>query len=178
MIKGLYGFAREWSKTGSVWLYSDPHFDDEDSKLMDPMWPDPDEQIQNLKACCHKPDTLVLLGDVGDPEYIEELKCYKVLLLGNHDKGKSHYTPYFDEVYEGPLFISDRILLSHEPLPSLPYVLNIHGHDHSGWHSNENGINVCSNLIEWMPLSLGKLIKDGVVANIPTIHRWAIDKRY
>lgn len=30
-------------------------------------------------------------------------------------------------MYEGPLCVSDKIILSHEPL-NIPYMLNIHGH--------------------------------------------------
>ena len=54
----------------------------------------------------------------------------KVLILGNHD-AKGAYKNYFDEIYTGPLFIAEKILLSHEPVYGLPWCLNIHGHDHN-----------------------------------------------
>ena len=144
---------------------------------MDVLWPDPEVQIENLKECCHKNDTLLLLGDVGNPRYLEQLKCYKVLILGNHDQSATKFKPYFDEIYTGPLFISDRILLSHEPFYEVPYVFNIHGHDHSGWNSKtSNALNVCSNVIGFKPLSLGKLINEGLLSNISTIHRYTIER--
>ena len=176
MIESLYPFARKWSEKGSVLLYSDPHFGDSDCKLMSPDWPEPEEQVENLKKCCTKNDTLVILGDIGDPKYLQDIKSYKVLIAGNHDLGLSNYEKYFDEMYAGPLFISDRIVLSHEPLIYMPYIFNIYGHDHSSWTQNENGLNVCSNVIGYKPLNLGKLIKKGLVSDVPTIHRYTIDK--
>ena len=178
MIKTLYQVFQHWSSKGSVWLYSDPHFDDPDCKLMDPEWLEPQDQIDRLKHYCHKNDTLLLLGDIGNPKYMEQLKCYKVLILGNHDQSATKFRPYFDEIYTGPLIISDKIILSHEPLIQMPYLFNIHGHDHAKWHSNGfNRLNVCSNVIDYTPISLGKLIDSGILKNIPTIHRYAIDKR-
>ena len=62
-----------------------------------------------------KGDTFVCLGDVGAPEYVKEIKARKkILILGNHD-AKGAYTKYFDEIYAGPIFIAEKILLSHEP---------------------------------------------------------------
>ena len=80
----------------------------------------------------------------------------------------------FDEVYEGPLFIGDRLLLSHEPI-SLPYALNIHGHDHSKVESMPNCINVCVEHIGYKPVCLSKILSSGVRKNIDTIHRITID---
>lgn len=175
MIKTLYPFAQKWSERGSVYLYSDTHFDDHDCRLMDSNWPDPQVQVDNIRAVCHKNDTLLLLGDVGNPEYLKQLKCYKVLIAGNHDPGLSNFAGYFDEMYSGPLFISDRILLSHEPFPYIPYVVNIHGHDHNGMY-REQHYNVCSNVIDYCPINLGKIIKGGtLLRDVPTIHRYTID---
>lgn len=83
----------------------------------------------------------------------------------------------FDEVYEGPLFIGEKILLSHEPV-FLPYVLNIHGHDHNGVLSCPEGchhINVAANVCGYTPVNLGKLIKKGALSKVPSIHRITID---
>ena len=177
MIKSLYPFARKWSEKGSVWIFSDTHLGDHDCKLMHPDWPEPDEQISILKQYCHKNDTLIILGDIGNPQYLNQLKCYKVLIAGNHESGLSNYESYFDEIYGGPLFISEKIVLSHEPLVYMPYAVNIHGHNHSGkFLSDENHINVAANVIGFIPVNLGASIKDGLVSGIPTIHRWTIDR--
>lgn len=176
MIKGLYRFAQKWSENGSVWVYSDTHFDDTDTKIMDPNWIDPEKQIDILSSSAHKNDTLILLGDIGVPKYLKGIKAYKVLIAGNHDAGLSNYADYFDEMYGGPLFISDRILLSHEPI-FLPFVFNIHGHDHNG-RERENHLNVCANVVGYQPVNLGNEIKRGVLKGIPNIHRMVIDERY
>lgn len=83
----------------------------------------------------------------------------------------------FDEVYEGPLFISEKILLSHEPI-YLPFAFNIHGHDHSNWSSSTpdtHHLNVCAEHIDYTPVNLTSLIKNGVASKVDTIHRETID---
>lgn len=96
--------------------------------------------------------------------------------MGNHDKGASKYTSLFDEVYEGPLFISPKLLLSHEPI-NYPYALNIHGHDHSRWtETNLLKLNLCAELINYTPVSLKEIVKSGKLKDIPDIHRATIDE--
>lgn len=87
----------------------------------------------------------------------------------------------FDEVYTGPLMIGEKLLLSHEPI-SLPFVTNIHGHVHGGVmrYKNEFGcncINVASDVCKFTPINLGAEIKNGLLADTPSIHRLTIDKR-
>lgn len=56
-----------------------------------------------------------------DPKYVPMIKARKkILLLGNHD-AKGAYNGLFDEIYTGPLFIADKILLSHEPVYGLSW---------------------------------------------------------
>ena len=103
----------------------------------------------------------------------------KVLLLGNHDKTGA-YRDCFDEIYCGPLFIAEKILLSHEPVYGLPWCLNIHGHDHNPGEIDDGGckhLNLAANICNYTPVNLGKLIKDGILADIKSIHRYAIEER-
>ena len=176
MIKTLYKIFQEWSKNGSIYIISDTHFEDFDCKLMDPNWIEPDEQVEIINKLVHTCDTLIHLGDVGNAKYIGKLKAgRKILILGNHDKRKD-YIDVFDEIYEGPLFIADRILLSHEPV-SLPWCLNIHGHDHNGVKEYLEGckhINLAANVCGYVPINLGKIIKIGVLSDIHGIHRYTI----
>ena len=107
MISTLYEVFQHWSAKGSVYLLSDLHLDDDDCLLMDKNWIPPEEQIWIINNILTRNDTFICLGDVGSPEYAGKIKnCYKVLLLGNHDKRKD-YKDIFDEIYEGPLFISE-----------------------------------------------------------------------
>ena len=85
----------------------------------------------------------------------------------------------FDEIYEGPLFISEKILLSHEPVFGLSWCLNIHGHDHNGIESYAEGckhLNLAANVCGYIPVSLGKIIRNGILSDISSIHREAIDR--
>ena len=183
MISSLYlQFRDKWSATGSVYIISDTHFDDADCKFMDPDWITPQEHMEIIKKSVHKNDTLICLGDCGDASYLDELKCYKVLITGNHDV-MSKVASHFDEVYDGPLFIADRILLSHEPIYGLgTFCMNIHGHIHdsgddSFYHANKyNHINLASNVYNYQVFNLGKEIKNGLLSQIKNYHRCTIDE--
>ena len=243
MLPQLYKTFQDWSAKGSVWVYSDPHFGDSDCKIMDPNWITPEEQVKKINDKVKKDDTLILLGDIGNLEYIKRIKAgYKILVSGNHDVGLTNYKktvtheikeifaecadeekyetdvaierksfykylyekyPYakiniqeryefhspfhffdatiddnlFDEVYGGPLFIGEKILLSHEPIYNECWY-NIHGHRHSDDDTNYKGknyFNCCANVIKYEPINLKDIIKSGVLKNIPTIHRKTID---
>ena len=89
-------------------------------------------------------------------------------------------TKLFDEVYAGPLMISDKILLSHEPIIPCPdYFVNLCGHVHAKEHLFEveghRYYNFCAEAIDYKPVSLGKLIKEGLLSKVKDIHRVTID---
>ena len=230
----LYDDFNLWQDTGIIWLYSDPHFNDPESKLMNPNWPDADTIVKNINSKVGKNDTLIILGDIGDPSYVPKLKgLYKVLITGNHDKGNSNYirkedfiemtkdeineyrkdkkafckkaredknfkrvidpeikddslsmlrhTKYYDNqmfdwVYAGPLFISSKILLSHEPI-DIPFGINIHGHSHmtENGHYNKDvnaGVNICSDMTDFEPVRLDEILPK---YKVKTIHDLAIE---
>lgn len=175
MIKTLYERFQYWSKDGSVYILSDLHFDDSDCKLMDEEWISPEAQIEIINKTIMANDTFVCLGDVGSPKYLKRIRAKrKILILGNHDK-KKNYIGYFDEIYDGPLFISSKILLSHEPIEGLDFCLNIHGHDHSAEIERPHHINLAANVCGYKPVSLAKIIKNGGISKIDSIHRQTID---
>lgn len=178
------------------------------------------EQIKNINKEVGKNDTIIFLGDIGDVECIKKIKGYKILIMGNHDKGASNYKrkilsvatiedinkrqdknflskyPHqdrynyewrgkeiiidnhlFDEVYEGPLMINDRVILSHEPIAVPEYMYNIHGHVHNkDYKGDNNHLNVCAEAINYKPIDILSLFKKGLLKNIDTIHRETIDK--
>lgn len=178
MYKHLYDCFTHWfhENRGGVWFYSDPHFEDEEMKWLRQDYIGDQEQVDNINKYVGKYDTIVILGDIGNPEWLQKIKGYKVLVLGNHDRGASVYKPYADEVYEGMLTISDKILLSHEPVDDR-YHLVVHGHDHSGWFASLEGwhINCCAERIGYTPISLKEIITSGILKPIPSIHRDTID---
>lgn len=176
MIPQLYECFKHWSNLGSVYVLSDTHFDDEDRSLMDPDWISSSEQVRQINKTITNNDTLILLGDIGDPKYVRQCRGrYKILIMGNHDAGASKYTEYFAEIYSGPVFVGQRLLLSHEPVQGLTYCLNIHGHEHSCDTIDKFHLNVCANVCNYTPVNLGSILNNGILADIPDIHRVAID---
>ena len=69
MIKSLYKCFQHWSKTGSVYIISDTHFEDQDCSFMDPNWIKPEEQVKIINSLVKKSDTIICLGDVGNVEW-------------------------------------------------------------------------------------------------------------
>lgn len=176
MYSGLYEKFKSWYCGGRIYFYSDPHFADQEMKHLRANYIGDQEQVDRINKIVHKNDTLVLLGDIGELSWVKKLKAgYKVLIAGNHDTGLSNYKPYFNEIYEGPLFISDRILLSHEPL-GLGCFFNIHGHDHAGASRSSNFLNVCAERIDYCPIALEEIVKAGRLKEIANIHRITIDE--
>jgi len=176
MIKTLYPIFQHWSDGGAVWFISDTHFDDADCRLMDPDWLTPKEHLKRINHLVKKNDTVVHLGDVGNPKYIHWMDGKrKILILGNHDAGASNFKDYFDEIYSGPLIIAEKIILSHEPI-DVPWALNIHGHNHGNSAQDERHLNCASNVAGYLPINLKEVILSGALKRIDSIHRLAINE--
>ena len=176
MYKGLYDCFKHWFHGGQVYFYSDPHFSDAEMQYLRKNYIGDDEQIKRINAKIGKKDTLVILGDIGDREWLKKIRGYKVLVLGNHDSGATTYASYADEIYEGALIISEKLILSHEPL-SFSYALNIHGHDHSMQSGQDTmHLNVCAEHINYTPICLKQIIESGQLKGVPTIHRVTINE--
>ena len=176
MIQGLYKCFEHWAETGTVWIYSDTHFnDDKDLKIPFPDRPAAEEHIKLINSKVGKKDTLILLGDIGDIECVKKLKGYKVLITGNHDVGCSNYIDAFDEVYGGPLMISPKIILSHEPL-DIDWAFNIHGHTHCRGFDRLGHLCVCSDTVRYTPINFNQFVKSGRLSEVTPLHRITIDK--
>ena len=225
MLPGIYDAFQHWGEQ-TVWIYSDPHFSDEDLEYGIKNRPSDEEQIRRINAKAGRKDTLIILGDVGNIECVRKLRAgRKVLICGNHDLGATRYkrevvkeiydkdkmtreeavadmqakypgwkvwahedyafhSPFerwnvyadnmlFDEVYEGALIVGEKLILSHEPV-EIPWLYNIHGHDHAG-RKRKNHLNVCSDVIGYEPVNLTQKLKSGLMSAITTIHRATID---
>lgn len=225
-LSGIYKQFQHWN-TQTCWIYSDPHFGDEDLQKKISGRPNDEEQIKLINSCTGRKDTLIILGDIGNIECVRKLRAArKILIMGNHDSGTTKYkrkieTFYydkdeytreevkdlvmkqypnfkisiedyfrsenatfnywvvkvdnclFDEVYEGALIVGEKLIFSHEPV-EIPWLYNIHGHDHSG-HKRPNHLNVCSDVIGYKPINLNQWLKSGALAHTQTIHRATID---
>ena len=84
----------------------------------------------------------------------------------------------FDEVYSGPLFISEKLVLSHEPIFGLEqFTVNIHGHCHDMKEQvGCNHLNIASDTIDFEPKNLDTLIKQGLISKVDSLHRVTIDQ--
>ena len=221
-IPSLYSlFQERWGKFQTGWMISDTHFGDEDLRAGMPNRPSDEEIVKSINSKVGKNDLLIHMGDVGNIEYVRQLKGYKVLIMGNHDAGASNYKRHremvvinahdftqeeamgemkrrypgyfikfecmgkagwvfsidnklFDEVYEGALIIGEKLILSHEPV-EIPWAFNIHGHNHQGNVKTSNHLNVCADVVGYVPVSLNKFLKEGYLSKIQTIHRVCID---
>jgi len=176
-IEGLYKIFDHWHKEGTVYIYSDPHFnEDEDLRIVFPNRPSAEEQIKMINSKVGRKDHLIILGDLGDIDCVKKLRGHKILIKGNHDLGLSNYQDIFEEVYGGPLMISEKILLSHEPI-NISWAFNIHGHDHNQKGENKKGhLNCCADVIGYSPINFNQFIKSGKLKECESLHRSTIDK--
>ena len=170
-MEQLYKCFQHWGN--SVWVYSDPHFGEADMKIHF-NYPDDDQQMKNINAKVGKNGTIIFLGDIGDINYIKKVRGYKILVMGNHDVGHTIYEQVFDEVYAGPVFVGEKILLSHARI-DFPNAFNFHGHDHAGWGSENNSMNCCANILNFQPFCLNKFIKNGGLSKIVNFNRSLTD---
>ena len=228
-IAGLYKIFDHWHQEGTVFIYSDPHFNDPDLKKGIER-PDADELIRRINSKCGRKDTFICLGDVVNVSYVSKIRAkYKILICGNHDAGRTNYerqiftmkfdidefqksealeemkrlypncrydiqhgysvsrAPFeywkvtadnmlFDEIYEGPLMIAEKLILSHEPI-NVPWAFNIHGHVHDRRHKNDkNHFNCCADVINYEPINFNQWMKSGYLAHIDSIHRDCINR--
>lgn len=98
MLPGIYDAFQHWGEQ-TVWIYSDPHFSDEDLECGIKNRPSDEEQIRRINAKAGRKDTLIILGDVGNIECVRKLRAgRKVLICGNHDLGATRYKRHRDTV--------------------------------------------------------------------------------
>jgi len=118
-------------------------------------------------------------GYIDESDYFKKLPDFIRFSGKERLKRVAYYdNRLFDEVYDGPVFISNKILLSHEPI-KLEFGYNIHGHCHQGekfkyWANDCVQINVCSDVVNFEPQRLDKIIEGYKVKDI---HRLTIEKR-
>lgn len=92
MLPYIYEMFQHWGREGAVWIYSDPHFGDEDLACGVPGRPDDEAHIKAINSCAGRKDTLIILGDVGNLDAVRKLRAArKVLIMGNHDAGATNY---------------------------------------------------------------------------------------
>lgn len=112
MFKNLYDNFAHWfhDGRGTVYFYSDPHFNDPEMVHLRKNYIGDEEQIKRINSKIGKYDTLVVLGDVGDIEWVRKIRGYKVLVMGNHDMGATKYKrKVIKEGFNGFLYSKDEV---------------------------------------------------------------------
>ena len=120
--------------------------------------------IKNYNKLVSNEDIVYILGDISflntksTTEIIKSLKGYKFLVKGNHDpKSNTAYRKMgFVEVYDKPIIIKERYILSHEPIDFYsPTLVNIYGHLHDkDANDKPNRFCCCLELTNYHPISL------------------------
>lgn len=176
----------------NVYICSDLHFHHKNIIAYENRpWPDRDAMNAGLIARWNytvNPDDIVyMLGDVGfcgkakASELVHQLNGYKILILGNHDRGRSDgywEDVGFDEVYNAyHLMCGDKhVFMNHEPPEEMKQgIFYIYGHVHGepgypNW--TEQSACVCIERLNYAPALLddvisGKAYSDGYSAGLP-----------
>lgn len=125
-------------------------------------------------------DTFYFLGDFGRPNsktlselvrIFVEAKCHKVAIRGNHDHEieTEIMKTLFDEVYDYPIYISNRIVLSHFPCNVWKDQINIHGHLHGSILNSPNYICASIHVAQYQPIN--NHIVNGCLGRLPKYNR-------
>lgn len=132
-----------------------------------------ESMIESWNSVVGSDDKVFHLGDFSflnkdaTHHIVKRLNGYKILILGNHDRGRSRawwLDAGFEEVSKYPLIYNDFFFLSHEPMymnKHMPYV-NVHGHIHGQKYEGNNHFNICVEHWNYKPLSFEQ-IRDAVV---------------
>lgn len=165
---------------GKTYFISDHHFGHKHIiPFEDRPFTDVDEMtaamISKWNAVVRQEDKVFHLGDFSflnkerTQAIVTQLNGYKILILGNHDRGRSRgwwLDAGFDEVSEYPMIYNQFFILSHEPMymnKHMPYV-NVHGHIHGQKYEGIHYYNVSVEQLDYTPVSFEQ-IRDAVVAD-------------
>lgn len=113
-------------------------------------------------------DTFYFLGDFGRPteETFKQLKgifytakCHTIAVLGNHDHSDEilQLNELFDYVESYPVWLSNRVVLSHQPVAVWKDQLNIHGHLHGSVLDSPNHLNASVHVANYQAVNKSKI---------------------
>lgn len=142
----------------AIYFISDTHFGDKGiikhERTLFENIEEHDQFIINAINKVVKPtDELWILGDIGQPDKLRLMNGRKYLILGNHDKRPmKEYLGYFAAVYNTPIYLTQRVVLSHYPIPVEEGILNVHGHLHGSKLDLMNYLNISLHMIDYKPI--------------------------
>lgn len=121
--------------------------------------------------------TLYYLGDFGDIDYLFlfdylrdcGIKVY--FMMGNHDKEDDipEIEAHVDKLYKYPIYLSKKLVISHEPVAVWKDTINISGHLHNMILDSPNYFNANIHICGYEPLSLKQVLNS--FKNIPKYTR-------
>lgn len=107
-------------------------------------------------------DEVWILGDFGSLNYLylidwlKEAGAKTYFVYGNHDKESDIeiFKRHFDKVYLYPVYLSQKLVVSHCPVAVWPEgQINVHGHLHGSKLSDPNHVCVSIHVINYQPIS-------------------------
>ena len=136
--------------------------------------------IETLKSWSEKwapGSVLWFLGDFGNLDYLWVFDKFAHngitinFILGNHDKVEDipKIQMYCDNVYEYPLFLSQKLVISHFPVAVYGDSINIHGHLHGAKLRDKNHINASIHVANYNPITSKQLA--AIYSQIPKFNR-------
>ena len=172
--RGIINFERTQFKT----------IDEHDAYLM--------SMICTLRRKLKPGDEVWNLGDFGaiETKYLETVDWIKetgakaYFVYGNHDKQSdlSYFERHFDQVFLYPVFLSQKLVVSHFPVAVWPDSVNVHGHLHSARLQDINHVCASIHVANYHPITDRNL--DSVFAKLPKFNRhflyepWANDYQF
>ena len=133
-----------------------------------------------IRTLCRKlkpGDEVWNLGDFGSltklytTDWIKATGAKAYFLYGNHDRQSdiAQFEHYFDQVFFYPVYLSQKLVVSHCPVAVFPDTINIHGHLHGAKLFPINYVNASIHVINYSPFSEKNL--DSKFAQLPKFTR-------
>ena len=133
-----------------------------------------------IKALCRKlkpGDEVWNLGDFGSltklytTDWIRATGAKAYFMYGNHDQRNdlAQFEHYFDQVFLYPVYLSQKLVISHYPVAVFPDTVNVHGHLHGAELFPVNYVNASIHVANYRPISEKSL--DSKFAQLPKFTR-------
>ena len=137
----------------------------------------PSDEVWNLGdfGCIDRLGTMDQLRQTGAKVYF---------VYGNHDKQSdlSYFERHFDQVFLYPVYLSQKLVVSHYPVAVWYDSINVHGHLHSAKLQDINHVCASIHVTNYQPITDKNL--DNVFSKLPKFNRrflyepWANDHQF
>lgn len=148
-----------------------------------------------ISSLCRKlkpGDEVWNLGDFGnlETEYLDTVNWIKqtgakaYFVYGNHDAqiDLPYFEKYFDQVFLYPVYLSQKLVVSHYPVAVWYDSINVHGHLHSAKLQDINHVCASIHVTNYQPITDKNL--DNIFSKLPKFNRrflyepWANDHQF